>query len=352
MQQKPLSTITERSDRILYLASLVSNAQAIDVYLRPLRQLMKLRAKDEALTPEEEAVLDRIENNIKQYLLASEHLRSFTAETLDQHLYERGEARKRIRRLRWLLCGALCSELVVSVGISLLTSGPTEIRLRLSINMAIAFGYVIGAYLFLTSHRKFSAEHQAAYKLFSYAFIAGSVITAINLILTLVYSGNVPWSRFWYVTVITYVTFMVMYFGARQLALLYGIKSIILKLWIIIPIALLGVVLLMMFPWAWMLGVRSGVNSIGGLFTFVFTASTGWLMGRVQALANPLYKAPITALELGFICISLAWAIIIVIPILPATIGSDMSIVSSVLFIICSLFLIRAGYALSKLSSS
>ena len=180
----------------MYLASLVSNAQAIDKYLRPLRQLKQIRAKDEAVSPEEEAVLDRIEDSIKQYLLTSEHLRSFTAETLEQHLYERGEARNRIRKLRWLLSGTLGIEFCLALGTFLYSSGPTEVRLRLSINLAIAFGYIIGAYLFLTSHRKFSQDHQIAYKLFSYAFIAGSVITVINLILTFTYRGNVLWSHF------------------------------------------------------------------------------------------------------------------------------------------------------------
>lgn len=352
MEQKHPSTITERSDRIMYLASLVSNAQAIDKYLRPLRQLKQIRAKDEALTPEEEAVLDRIENSIKQYLLNSEHLRSFTAETLEQHLYERGEARSRIRKLRWYLAGTLGVEFCLALSTFLYSNGPTEVRLRLSINLAIAFGYIIGAYLFLTSHRKFSQDHQTAYKLFSYAFIAGSIITVINLLLTFIYSGNVPWNNFWYVTAITYGTFAIMYLGARRLALLYGIKSVVLKLWIVIPLVLIATAFLTMFPWAWTLGVRSGVNSIGGIFTLIFTASTGWLMARIWRLANPLYEAPTKALGFGFMCISLAWAMVVVMPLLPASIGGVVSIVSSGLFIICSLFLIRAGYALSKLSSS
>ena len=143
-----------------------------------------------------------------------------------------------------------------------------------------------------------------------------------------------------------------MYLGAQRLAQLYGIRSVVLKLWVVIPLAIICAAIISMFSWAWILGVRSGVNSIGGIFTLIFTASTGWLMIRIWRLANPLYKAPTQALGLGFMCISLAWAMVVVIPLLPASIGSIISVVSSGLFIVCSLFLIRAGYALSKLSSS
>jgi hypothetical protein len=336
----------------MYLASLASNAKEIESYIRPLRELKRLRSKDDMVTPEEEEVLDRIEESIKHYLLTSEHLRSFTSETLEQHLYERTDAHRLVRNLRWRVAAILFVATLLAVGAYLLPSSTSEVRLRLGINTGITSGYIIGAYLFLTSHRKFSLAHQGAYRLFSYAFIVGSIITSVNLALTIAYKGVVPWSEFWYVTMMTYLTFAVMYFGARQLASLYGVKNLAMKVWWVVPLALGGASALMFFPWAWTPGVRSGVNSIGGFFAFIFTLHTGWLMYRVWRLANPLYKAPTKALGIGFMCISVAWATIVVLPTLPVQIGSVLSIGSSLLFIICALFLIRSGYALSKLSQS
>lgn len=336
----------------MYLASLASNAKEIENYIRPLRELKRLRSKDDTLTHEEEEVLDRIEENIKHYLLTSEHLRSFTAETLEQHLYERTDAHRLVRNLRWRIVVILFVATLLAVSAYLLPSGTPEIRLRLSINTGITAGYIIGAYLFLTSHRKFSLAHQSAYRLFSYAFIVGSIITSVNLALTIIYKGVVPWSEFWYVTLVTYLTFAVMYFGARQLASLYAVKNLAMKVWWVVPLALGGALVLMLFPWAWTPGIRSGVNSIGGFFAFIFTLHTGWLMYRVWRLANPLYKAPTKALGIGFMCISVAWATIVVLPVLPLQVSSVLSIGSSLLFIICALFLIRSGYALSKLSQS
>lgn len=336
----------------MYLASLASNAKEIESYIRPLRELKRLRSKDDTLTPEEEEVLDRIENSIKQYLLTSEHLRSFTAETLEQHLYERTDARRLVRHLRWRIATILLIAAILMGSACLLPFGTSEVRLRLAINTGIASGYIIGAYLFLTSHRKFSPAHQGAYRLFSYAFIVGSIITLINLTLTIMYKGAVPWSNFWYVTVATYGTFALMYFGARQLASLYAIKNLAMKTWWVVPLAVGGAAILLFFPWAWQLGARSGVNSIGGFFAFVFTLHTGLLMYRIWHLANPLYKAPTKALGIGFMCISIAWATIVMLPILPPQVSSVLSTASSILFIICALFLIRAGYALGKLSQS
>lgn len=346
------ATISVRSDRIMYLASLASNAKDMDAYLRPLQELKKLRAKDDALTPDEEAVLDNIENNIKQYLLTSEHLRSFTPETLEQHLYERTEARKMVRNLRWRITCILLVALLLAVGAYMSPLGSNDVRLRLSINAAITMAYIIGAYLFLTSHRKFSPAHQSAYRIFSYAFIIGSIITSINFTLTFIYKGAVPWSQLWYFSVVTYGTFVGMYLGAYKLAELYGIRSIAMKIWWVSLLALVGAVILSQFPWAWVPGTRSGLVAVGGIFTFVFTVHTTWLMRRIGLLANPLYKAPTKALSIGFMCASVAWALVAAAPVMPTKIGSLFAIASSLLLIVCSLFLIRSGYALSKLSSS
>ncbi len=346
------STIAARTERIMYLASMASNASAMEDYIRRLKALKNLRAKENALTDDETKVLDGLEDDIKQYLLSSEHLRSFTPETLDQHLYERTDAKRQIRTLKLRITALLLIALLAVVGAYMLTPGISEVRLRVSINTAIATGYMIGAYLFLTSHRKFSPAHQSAYRTFSIAFLIGSTISLINMTVTVTYNGIVPWANFWYVTTALYGTFALIYVAARQLARLYGIRSLAMKIWWVVPLAILGAMTLSISPWAWILGARSGLSSVGGIFAFVFSFHTAWLMTRIWSHASPLYKAPTKALGYAFMCTSVGWAAIVLVPILPLQIVSTVSIASSALFIIAVLFLIRAGYTLSKLSRS
>ncbi len=346
------TTIDARSERIMYLASMASKRGSMEDYIRPLQALKKLRAKDDTLTDNEIQVLDRIEDNITQYLLSSERLRSFTPETLEQHLYERTDAKKLIRNLQLRIVAILFVALLAVVGGYVLSTGSSEVRLRVSINTAIASGYTIGAYLFLTSHRKFSPAHQAAYRTFSIAFIIGSSISLLNMALTLFYDGLVPWDNFWYVTAGVYGSFVLIYFAARQLAGLYGIRSFAMKALWVVPLAVTSALVLAFFPWAWILGSRSGLNSIGSMFALVFSFPTMWLMIRIGSQASPLYKAPTKALGQTFMCTTVGWAMIVLIPILPPEISSVVSITSSGLFIIAVLFLIRSGYMLSKLSSS
>ncbi len=345
-------TIGARAERIMYLASMTSNAKEIESYIRPLRALLVLRTRGDIVTPEEDAVLNRIENNIKRYILESEKLRSFTAETLEQHVYERVDAKRLIHRLQRNLGLVLAVALLIVITAYMLPFGAGDVRLRVSITTAITAGYVIGAYLFLTSRRKFSSAYESSFKLFSYAFIAGSLISSTNLVLTILYKGAVPWSNYWYVTAITYITFAVMYIGAHRLASLYSLKGMAMRIWWVASVAVSGSAILTVFPWAWELGVRSGVGSIGAFFALVFSAHGGWLMFRVWRLANPLYRAPTKALGLGLICISIAWVTIVISPLFPTHLREPASILSSILFIICSMLLIRSGYALSKLSRS
>ncbi|HSX35206.1 MAG TPA: hypothetical protein VLF62_06205, partial [Candidatus Saccharimonadales bacterium] len=106
---KPVGTddISARIDRIIYLASLVSNKHEIDQYLDKLRVITSRPGGVATLQPDsaDAKTVAGLEQELRSYLIHREPLRSFTASSLEQQLYERLQAGRLIRLLRWQMAG-------------------------------------------------------------------------------------------------------------------------------------------------------------------------------------------------------------------------------------------------------
>jgi hypothetical protein len=348
-----LESIRKQTDRIVYLSSLVSNPRGIDTYLDSLRSITAAERSDKAeVLDHVTGTLDHIEHEVTEYLLKAEPLRSFTPESLQQHVYERLEAPKLIRRLRWQTAGIVTLTIaLVGFVVSLPFSTPS-VRVDVGLVLGIAVCYLGGLFLFLSALKHFSPEARKAYRWLSLGFAIGSVSLLINAVLTLVYEAKTPWDRLWLLNIGVYAQYAALYVGCVKLANLQGIKSILTNGWVVSSISLLAGALLLIPP------VGRQVEAVSGLvlpltgMALVLTVAADELMRKMWKAATPLYKAPNKALWLTFLVAALGWSVYVASQFLPQAIAKPMGElkVSSLVFIVATVLLVWSAYRFNKLS--
>lgn len=354
MHQPPGTSLrdpNERINRIIYLASLVSDSIQINEYLDPLREFTARReSPNEPLSPSEDAMLTVLESKIRDYLLVKEPLRSFTPETLEQRLYEKVEAPSIIKQLRWLVAG------IVAIGVSLAIAAmllvPLDslaVRLSVALMAAITTFYVGGVGLLLASLKQFSPALRSIYRSLSVSFAVGCVGVLANIILLLLYQGNTPWQIFWFVNLPIYFSALPLYIESTKMAKLQGIKKTI-HPWAGLSIAAGGMVLLALTSQGYVLDPVNGIPPIFAWMTFVFMASAAVVMRRVWRSSSELYKSPTKALLQVYLSTCLGWFAMMFLPFVPVELSPDLSNIGRLIFIGATFSLVRLGYAMNKLS--
>jgi hypothetical protein len=352
-QKTDVESIRKQTDRIVYLSSLVSNPQRIDTYLDSLRSITASQRSDkQEVLDLVTATLNRIEHEVTQYLLKTEPLRSFTPESLQQHLYERVEAPKLIRRLRWQTAGIVALTIALIGFVVSLPFSTVSVRFDVGLVLGIAVCYLGGLLLFLSALRHFSPEARRAYRWLSLGFAIGSVSLLINAVLTLAYEAKTPWDRLWLLNIGVYAQYAALYIGAVKLAKLQGIQSWLTNGWVVGFIALLTGILLLIPP------VGRQVEAISGLvlplvgMALVLTVAADELLRRTWKASTPLYKGPAKALWLTFMAAVTGWSVYALSQFLPQAIAKPIGElkVSSLFFIVATVLLVWSAYRFNKIS--
>lgn len=83
-----METLQTHANKIVYLASLVSDINRIDPWLDRLRGITSLHDPATPLSPEDEQTLLNLQAQLREYLINGDPLRRFEPEVLDQKIYE------------------------------------------------------------------------------------------------------------------------------------------------------------------------------------------------------------------------------------------------------------------------
>lgn|GEM_PF-976767 len=156
-------------ERITYLASLVSNLQAVDSKLDTLRVITaRVGAGNQiSLGESERSQLLVLENDLKNYLVTSDPVRSFTAEKLQRRLEKYTETRNPQARaakiaLRQFLAIFGLSFVAYGIGLAVLP-GPLNIRFQLASPFFLIALHAGLAWLFWSSRKEFVTALRTAY---------------------------------------------------------------------------------------------------------------------------------------------------------------------------------------------
>lgn len=342
-------------DRILYLASLVSNRQQIEPTLELLRELTATKISgDTPLTPPDAATLDRIENDLTQYLIVSEPLREFTAESLQQHIYERWEAKGLIRRLRWQVAAILGVSVLLVVGILLMTFEPASLRRDIALISGATGCYLGGLLLFLSALRRFSSAIRTVYRLFCAGFFIGSISILVNAGLTFAFAyQDAPswhWQELWFLNLGLYAEFVPLYIASIKLAKLQGIQSIAMKGWLVAFLAVGGAAVLAFTPAGRAIEPAGGLIAAFTWISCILSFASAVLIRRTWKSYTTLYRAPSRALWLTISLGTIVWAGFTFAPFFSESVYQAVSNISNLFFIAATAALVRAGYLFNKLS--
>jgi len=338
-----------RIDRIIYLASLVSNKNEIDHYLDKLR-LITSKASD-TINAEDEKTLATLERDLRNYLITLEPLRAFTAESLEQQLYERLQAGKLIRLLRWELIGIVSAALVATAAVALFVKGDTDTQAEIAGTAFICLMYFGGAYLFLSCLKHFSAALQKVYRLFTLGFVVGACTVIVNLIVSVVYADqSSQWRTWWYATLGFAVSYILFYFASHSLAVLQNIQSWALR-W---PWVIGGTVIItglsVLVPQGRELSSIDGMPVSLCIFNICIIVGYTWLLYRAARVSTERYKYSIRALAICSLCSLFGWLCMVGRPFVDANSAVLLSNISNLFNVGALIFLFRAGYLLNKLS--
>lgn len=235
-------------DRIVYTASLATRMSEIDQYLDKLRATTSQSTfSSETMTDQEYATLSGVQQQLEQYLVEREPLRSFTNESLqvqvEQHLAGNVETKQGLLKVTIILVLALVAATLGGVlpGVP----GSQQQQIILAGAVATCFLNLGASWLFLSALPAFKSQLRRAFGfictgivLFSVAILSEPLIELANLransdIVTIL------------VMPIVFLSALSMYVGVVRYARLIGVTSRLLKgrflllLLPIIPVAFL-----------------------------------------------------------------------------------------------------------------
>jgi hypothetical protein len=339
-----------RIDRITYLASLVSDKNEIDQYLDKLR-LITSRTNTAALSATDAKTLAGLEQELRSYLIHKEPLRSFTPGTLEQHLYERLQAGRLIRILRWEMVAIVAVALLATTGAALVTQGDTDTQTEIAGTAFICLMYFGGAYLFLSCLKRFSEAVQATYRLFTLGFVVGACTVVTNLIISIMYTGEpAQWNTWWPVTLGFPLSYLLFYFASRRLALLQEVKSWALNWHAVIGGAVVATGLFALLPGGRALYDIDGIPGAICFFNILLIICYNWLLLKAARQSSERYVYSTRALAICTFSGLVGWVLMAGRTFVGADTAVLLSNISNLFNVGALIFLFRAGYLLNKLS--
>lgn len=169
-------------EAILYLASLASNQRQIDIILDPLREITaRQEFKKDSPTPDDNAKLRPIFDEVVGYLTTREKVRAFTPEDLELRLQDRFEGSGAHHTLGITLAITFLITVVLGAGCLLIkppasalenASDLTSFYILLSLPTMFTVVSLSAAWFFFSALRYFREKLQRAYKVIAFSVAA------------------------------------------------------------------------------------------------------------------------------------------------------------------------------------
>jgi len=192
-------------DSIVFLASLVSDPHAVDSKLNVLRSITLRLSPEKTPSADDLSKLNVLQEDLKDYLIHHDPIRSFTAATLEQTIADHFNSRHRSTRKEFILI--LSSILVIYLICVAVTPGSLALFKRFFLPAAVLVSMFYGAiaWLFLSSRQNFKTEIRKVYDYFCGGISLGA-IGSIQFPLIFAFP------RFAAIPAFSYIGFVVPYF--------------------------------------------------------------------------------------------------------------------------------------------
>lgn len=163
-------------DSIIFLTSLISDPQAVDSKLDTLRAITSRLSPNEALSADDQHQIDALQNELKDYLIKHDPIRSFTTATLEQTIASHfsGGAHQSVRKEFILIFSSIVVIYLLGVALSP-ASLPLLTHFLLAAPVMVALLYGAIAWLFLSSRQNFKTQIRNVYNYFCGGIIFGAL---------------------------------------------------------------------------------------------------------------------------------------------------------------------------------
>lgn len=221
----PKSPATTRVDRIIQLARLGSDPQAIDPLLDSLRLVTSTWDGVSPLPPESETRLVELEKNLRSYLLNKDPLRNFTTQTLETHL--KTKSTNRIRALQELVTTLVVSSLTASLGVWLPVFGvlPWDQGFTLMIPLFLLVLHTGIAWQYISTLGTFNAAVRRAFTFICTGIVLLSVAFSHYVAIELLGLNNLEFLHYGGLTLLVAASYFFIYAGLKMYAGLLGVRS-------------------------------------------------------------------------------------------------------------------------------
>ncbi len=342
--------------RIVQLAKLGSDPNAIDPLLDVLRTTTATREEGAPLQSQDRTRLQGIEKKLRAYLVTQDPLRRFTPESLEAYLQVDSQpVTVGINRdLITTLVAAVCMPLL-ALALPLFSAFPLQKSLLLTIPLFLVVLHIDIAWLYISALTHFKPEFKRAFFFVCVGILLFSVAFSHYVLIELLELGQAELFRYGGLTLLDASCYFFMYIGLRQYAQLLGIKSFAVS-WPKVTLIALGLSLVaIVIPHT---GQRPfepyfDVSLIGIWLFSMFLALNAVVSSQIVKSVTPAYARSLRWLRIYFIA---AWigslGSAFGLPIVGQLNGGFLYVLIAILGIIPQLLLLYTGYLFKKETST
>lgn len=340
-------------DRIISLARLGSDPNAIDPMLDDLRSVTATWDGQQPLDQANESRLNSLESQLKNYLINTDPLRRFTLETLEKSVSETDKVKINPKRDLYVVLGS-------SIGASAMMfilpvfGLPLQKSLLLTIPVFLVVLHIGIAWLYLSALSNFKQEFRQAFVLICAGIVLLSVTFSHYTLIELLGLGDQQLFRYGGITGLATLSYGLFYFGLRKYAGLLNIKNFFTSVGALLGISAAVVVVAILVP-------HGGENVVEPFFDLsfaclclfsVFLFFDAGVAGKITKSVTPAYAKSMKWLYIylvaGFIG-SLGGTLGL--PIVGQLSGGFLYVLLAVLGIGPQLILLYTGYLFKKETS-
>ncbi len=339
-------------DLVIYLASQVSELKAADSMLQPIRQITARLAPNEPIADNDQKTIGEVSERLKQYLLTSETLRSFTPQQLEQRISDFMHGAQ--RRVFFTVLKVTAVVTVVLIAAIMLVPAPIGMATRglTSSSTFFMMVHLAAAWLFISALKTFAPELRQDYRLIATGVIIlglGQIVQPIVQVLKL---ESTPYNTLWSVLPLI-PSYILISIGVQRFARLVGRTVRWLNLPVIIAALVIVTVLSFMVPHAQSSASAELMDIIISMQAVNVTIVTvlAILTYRIAGALTSLYARPVRWLFAFTIVSILIGLYMIPVNILTGGVIPQPLLIPLILGIIVNGFiLLRAGYDFSRAS--
>lgn len=348
-----------RIDEIVYVASLVSDAKAVDNTLDRLREITAVHRPGIDFSDTEVATLNGVYHELEQYLATRDPQRKFSPEELRQKVADKTISRKRN--------GQLVKKLFIIIGLalgfgglSLLAPMPAsedsafEFYLLLTIPTVFTILHFGSAWLFVSALQYFQTTLKVAYRLIASGIVVLGLAQLQLVVLGLFDLWSTPWITIGIISVTFSAAFCLIYAGVRVMGRLWHIRTLLTS-----HIAVAGYIAVVCAAVVFtphysapVAEVYIDIGSSGLAISTVLAGIAALTSGLVSRLVSTFYKRPLEALALalGLMAVSGLQLLVVQLGIGYHTWYDDSGLTFLPL-LLAALAFVRAGYLFNKVSN-